>query len=204
MAADYKQKYFNLRTKMLESSDVAFRLGYEQGMQDAMMQQMQQQMQMMQQQQMAAEQSAAQGGAVDENGNPIEGAEQGTPITEGSPDQQLEAAAGGSPIEESVDSGESNEMDSGVGSELDDHISELEGLVAKGEKPSVLEMRKAVEKIANLRKSQKQKLNSKMKAVESSQKKLVDNILKKWEDEAKGASSEIEDIIRQHEMKKED
>ena len=74
--------------------------------------------------------------------------------------------------------------------ELDNHINELENLVSKGEKPKVTDLRKIVDTIANIRKSQKEKLNSNHKqVVVSKQKELVDNILKKWEKDANERST---------------
>ena len=188
MAADYKQKYLNMRSQLVKATDVAFRLGYEEGMKEAAMQQVQQQQAQMEQEQAMAEQQAmaegGEGAPVDEQAA-MEGEmpESGAPMEEGAPEE---------------------EMPSGMASELDKHIDELANLVAKGEKPSILDMRKKVEELSDLRKSQKEKLDSKTKANASSQKKIVDGILKKWEDESKEAAGGLEEILKQHEIQVEE
>lgn len=187
MSADYKQKYLDLRSKLMEVADTSFRLGFEQGMKEGMIQQMQQQMQQQAEQQAAMEQQMAQG--------------QMPPGAEGemSPEEQaMMEQQGGAPME-----GAPEEMGPEAASELDQHIEELESLVAKGEKPSVLSMRKAVEELVSLRKAQKEKMSKKMQATVTSQKKFVDGILKKWEEESKDSVSDLEKIIEQHEVETE-
>lgn len=191
MSADYKSKYLNIRAKLAEASDVAFRLGYEQGMKDAMMQQAQQQVQQMQQEQAMQEQAMMQA----QQGQPGMSAEEQAAMEADSPES-------GAPMEEEMPTAE--EQGGNMGSELDQHIEELQGLVAKGEKPSVLSMRKAVEELASLRKSQKEKMSRKMSENASSQKKFVDNILKKWEEESKEISGDLEDILKQHDIQVEE
>lgn len=211
MAADYKQKYFNLRSKFMESIDTSFRLGYEQGAKDAgnqfMQQQMQQQMQQMamMEQQMANQAQGAPGGPEGGQPSPEEQAameamaqQQGAPGQEGqqpSP-EEMEAMMAAMQQEPAANP----EM----ASELDAKIQELESLVAKGEKPSILSMREAVDGLSALRKSQKEKMSASMRENSSSQKKFVDNILKKWEQESKDTSSDIETILKQHDIKTED
>lgn len=166
MAVDYKQKYLNLRSKMMENVDVSYRLGYEQGMAEGQ-KQAQQEAQAMQQQMMMQQQGQPQ---VDENGQPIAPEEQQAMMEEGQMPEEGQ-------VPEDI-------QDQGGGSDLDAHIQELESLVQKGEKPSVLSMRKAVDKIAGLRKAQKEAYKRNQSQIESSQKKIVNNVLKKWEDEA--------------------
>lgn len=183
---DYKSKYLNMRAKMMEVADVSFRLGYEQGARDSEMRQMQQQMQ---QQQMMQEQAMAQQAQM--AGSPEEQA-----MMEAQQQEELP------PGQEAPMSQEEEMVDVPSGpSELDEKIDELESLVAKGEKPSVVALRKAVEQIAEIRKSQKQKLTSRQQKEVSAQKNFVDSILKKWESESKDLSEDIEDIIKQHGFK---
>jgi hypothetical protein len=184
MSADYKSKYLNIRAKFMEVADVSFRLGYEQGMKDATMQQMQQQQEQQMQEEQMQQQMMQQGGGE----MPMEGQEGMPP--EGMPPE-------GMPPEEA------GAEQAGDSSELDQSINELEGLVAKGEKPSVLSMRKAVEELATLRKSQKQKTNKATQANVTYQKNFVDGILKKWEVESKGTTTKLEEIIKEHEKTKE-
>jgi len=195
MSADWKVKYLDIRAKLKEATDVAYRLGMEaglkQGAQQAQMQAMQQQQQMQQQ--------MMQGGQPGAEGDPSQGgmppgADQGgmPPGMEGGGDEQ--GMEGGAPPPEEMG-------DAGGGSELDGHIAELEGLVSKGEKPTVLQIRKAVESIAALRKSQKNVWQKKMDKIIPAQKSVVDSILKKWENEAKKPSENIEALIKQHGLK---
>lgn len=197
MAADYKIKYLDIRAKLKEATDVAFRLGYSQGMKDgtqaAAMQQMQQQVQM-QQAAMNGGQPGQPGGVPGEEGVPPD--MQGGEIPPGADQGQDEAM---------MDAPAPEEMgDEQGGSELDQHINELQNLVAKGEKPSVLDMRKAVDILANIRKAQKDAWTKKIDKIIPAQKKVVDNILKKWSEEANKPSKGIEAIIKEHGLKVED
>jgi len=186
MAADYKTKYLDLRSKFLESSDVAYRLGYGDGLKEGA-QAAQQQAQMEEQQ---AQMMAAQGGMPP-------GAEGGMPEQMPGEEGATDMAAPQSGPEDDAGMGE------GEASELDSHIGELENLVAKGEKPSVLDMRKAVEKISSMRKSQKT-IKEKGERNSTAQKRVVNNILKKWENETKDVTDGLEDILKTHGIKLED
>lgn len=200
MAADWKMKYLEVRGKLKEATDVAWRLGYERGMKDGTQQAQMQQMAQMQQQQ-AAMMGGGQPGQPGAPGqDPAAG---GDPMAQGGDP----AAAGGMPPEAG---GEDPQMgmgspeeagDASGGSELDSHINELESLVAKGEKPSVVDIRKIVGALAGVRKSQKNAFQKKTEKVIPAQKKLVDGILKKWEVENKKPSSELEAIIQEHGLK---
>jgi hypothetical protein len=186
MSMDYKAKYKEMRAQLIKSSDLAFRLGYEQGMKDAQVENMQ--MQMEQQAQQMAQQAAMMQG--------------GQPGQEGQPMSEEEAAMqeqGGAPQDEQgmeqAQMEEEQEMEPGQGTELDNHINELESLVAKGEKPTVTDLRKAVEALSNVRKNQKAKMKANKPAVATAQKKLVDNILGKWERESKMTAENLEELI---------
>jgi len=172
MAADYKAKYLDIRSKLIEASDVAYRLGFEEGMkegQQAAQQQQQEQEMMMQQQAQEAAMGGAEGGMPAEMGG-----------------EEMPAEMGG------------EEMGEEEGSELDDHISELEGMVAKGSKPKVSDLRNAVLTITKLRKTQKDNFQKKNEKIISKQKNVVDGILKKWENESSSVSSNLENIIKEH------
>jgi len=184
MAADYRVKYIDLRSKLVESTDVAYRLGYEEGLkkgQEQAQQQMEQQQAEMEQQQMMAQQ-----GMEGQEGQMPQGME-GQEGQEGQMPQGME--------------GQESQMPQGQeefeGSEIDQHINELESLVAKGEKPKVTDIRKAVLALAGLRKSQKIKA-SELKATASSQRNIVKNILKSFEKETKEEYQGLEDIIKEH------
>jgi NADH dehydrogenase/NADH:ubiquinone oxidoreductase subunit G len=186
MALDYRAKYKEMRAQLIKSSDLAFRLGYEQGMKDAQVENMQ--MQMQQQAEQAAQQAAMmQGGQPGQEGEPMSEEEAAMQEQGGAPqdEQDMEQA----PMEDE------QEMVQGQGTELDNHINELESLVAKGQKPTVTDLRKAVEALSDLRKNQKSKMKANKPAVASAQKKLVDNILGKWERESKMTAENLEELI---------
>lgn len=153
MEIDYKKKYHALRLKFTESMDMAFRLGYEAGQKDA---------QVDQAVQAAADAQAAAAGAgqqVDENGNPIEG---GQPGEEGQqPGQEGQPPMAGAPNQ----------------SELDQHISKLEGLVSSPDsaKPEAQEeMKKSLAgiKAFQLKKSQYEELAKSQKSISAISKAL--------------------------------
>lgn len=174
MALDYKSKYKEMRMKLLESTDMAYRLGYEAGMREAQTQAMGQQLEQANAQMMQAQQ----GMQMDENGNPIDPSMQ-DPNAQVMQDPSMQG----------------QEASPEQMSELDRHINELEQLVAKGQKPTVMDLRKTVNELSNLRKSQKTKVKENVEEIASSQKKLVDGILSKWEKEAKMTSQNIEHVI---------
>jgi len=188
-STDYKIKYLDIRAKLIEVQDVAWRDGYEKGLKEG--EQAAQQAALQEQQMMEQQMMQAQGGMPPEaqGGMPPE-AQGGMP-----PEAQ-----GG--MEGEIPSGMETAqppMDEEQGSELDQHINELEQLVQKGEKPSVVSVRKIVEQLSGLRKNQKEKYSNKVIQTTSSQKKLVDNILKKWEKESEKISSNLEEIIKENE-----
>lgn len=192
MAADYKTKYMDIRAKLKEATDVAYRLGYEQGMKDGTQAA---QMQAMAQQQMMM---GAQGGApgAEGGGDPSQ-----DPTMQGGGDPAMQDA-GGAPEGMDAGGGEDPAMDEAAGgSELDNHINELQSLVSKGQKPSVLDLRKAVEALAGIRKAQKDIWSKKVAKNTSVQKQLVTNILAKWEKEAVKPSEGLEEIIKEHGLK---
>jgi hypothetical protein len=198
MSADWKIKYLDIRSKLKEATDVAYRLGMEaglkQGAQQAQMQQMQQQQQM---------QQAMMGGG--QPGQP--GQDQGgmPPGADGQDQGQMPPGMDGGGDESQMGAPAPEEMgDAQGGSELDQHINELQGLVSKGEKPSVLDIRKAVQAIAGIRKSQKNVWSKKSEKIIPAQKSVVDSILKKWESESKKPSEKLEEIIKEHGLQIED
>lgn len=201
---DYRKKYQDLRGRFISSMDAAFRMGYEQGSNDANQAAMQQQMQM-QAQQMQAQQAAAQGNAP---GTPSPGEafgqeEQGIGSSEGQPQPgQGPGEPVGAPGQD-------------MGTELDQHIGELESLVTKSE-ISPEELKKSLEKLKILRWSNQFKKNLKplnkslthkfpslaaanltaeAKREVSMQERIISDMMAKWEKEAKQASGEIMSAI---------
>lgn len=126
---NYKNKYMELRSKYMSDLDMAFRLGFEQGQQQAQQDQMMQQQQQAQEVQMAAAQGQAQGG--------FGGEQPGQP---GDP-EATQAGAEGAP---------SAAPEAG-GSELDQHISKLEQAIAKSEDA---ELKKSLHDLKELRKKE--------------------------------------------------
>jgi hypothetical protein len=184
---DYRTKYKEMKAKMLESVDVSYRLGYEQGFkeatQEAQMAQMQQQ-----QQEAAAMQQAAMGQDPNAQQDPnAMGAEGGMP-----PEAGGEPMGGQMPPEDMGQEGEPEQ-----GGELDQYLAELENMVSKGEKPSVIDLRNKVTEIATLRKSQKERMKSNRQQVVSAQKSIVDNLIKKWGSKTEETSEDIEKLIRE-------
>jgi hypothetical protein len=199
---NYKQKYLELKQKFMNSVDTAFRLGYEQGQSDAQMQAMQEQ----QAQQAAMEQAALAGqgqGAPGEGGAPAEG---------GAPGEAAPEAAGQE-----------------GGSELDQHISQLESMLGKSEltgedleaiKKSIdslkmgIELKKsdkaikgivkAINKTPVIGKRASANLNPQAQAAVTMQHEIVNGIMKSWEEEETKASRSIVDILANQGLAKKD
>ena len=175
MLANYKVKYIDMRAKLLEATDVAYRLGYEEGLKEG-----EQVAQQKEAEEAALQQQAAMGDMPPEEGS--------MPSEEGS----MPPEEGSMPPEG---------IDEEAASELDDHIDQLHSLVAKGEKPKVTDLRKTIKSLTNLRKSQKDKWRKKTEKTTSSQKNLVDGILAKWEKESKNVTENLENIIKEDGIK---
>lgn len=202
---DYKSKYRELKAKMIESTDLAYRLGFEDGSKQAQQQAMQDQMMQMQQAQMAAQQQIdpATGQPIPQDPNAM-GGQPGMGAAPGGMPMDPMAAAGGQPPMMDPNMGAMGGdpgMDQGNPSELDSYINELEGLVSKGQKPNVTDLRKTVTELANLRKAQKAKVKDNESAITASQKKLVNGILKKWETESKMTSENLENVLKESGIK---
>lgn len=204
---NYKMKYQALKSKFMSSVDMAFRLGYEQGAKDMEVQAAAE----AQQAQAEADMATEQGGMPGEEGQ-APGQE---PDGQAAPGEQVpaEGETAVAPMAESEHPG---------GSELDQHISELEGLLSKGEMTGE-DMKKALHTIKSYRqtkairandaavkriakavkvkkpfimsKGATQNLSSAAKGAVNMQEKLVNDIMKSWqEEEAKGAKSIAETL----------
>lgn len=198
---DYRMKYKEMKAKMLESIDVSYRLGYEQGYKEAtqeaqvaQMQQQMQQAQMMQQATMGGQQDPS---AMGQEVSPDQQAEmmgQGA-----SPEAQggMSEVQGGIPQMQGQEVNPEEGMEGDQANELDQYLAELESMVAKGEKPNVLDLRKKVTEMSNLRKAQKDKMKSNRQQVVSAQKSIVDGLIKKWTAKTDETSEDIEKLIRE-------
>jgi len=208
---DYKSKYLALRQRYQEDVEVSFRLGYEQGTQDSQMQQMQDQQQQLvdqQAQQAQMEANGMGGDAGQENQDPNA---QGAQVQDDSRGVGQQTGAAGAP--------------QGMnGTQLDSHIGELEGLMAKTDygtdqwetlKKSIdnlksikvtLDLNKnavLIKNIAsNLRKSTviggraKHNLAPAAKTAISMQHKIVSELMDTWSKEEKGLPTEISKILQ--------
>lgn len=146
---DYKQKYQELKLKYMNAVDTAYRLGFQAGAQQAQVQQAQDQQAQQQAMDQAATQQQGQPGAEDQ-----EGGEQQAPAQEQSQEQNP------------------------MGSELDQHISQLESMLGKAEKDSeeYKTLKKSLDGIKSFRQSQINSFN--MKKAEQAIKIIGDAINK--------------------------
>ncbi|HEY5236381.1 MAG TPA: hypothetical protein VIJ14_09405 [Rhabdochlamydiaceae bacterium] len=168
---DYKLKYQDLKLKFMDAVDVSFRLGVEQGLQQA-------QVQASQQAEAAAQQAAAMG---QQPGQP------------------------GQEDEQSGDSGQFGQPQSD-GSEMDQHISTLEGMLgsAKAGSPEQAQMQKSLDGLKSFRKSLKdasdlKKSEQAIKAIGKAMKTpftLSKNATKNMSEPAKKALNSQEQIVQ--------
>jgi len=204
---NYKTKYLELRTKYMQDLDVAFRLGVEQGMQQAQQQHAVESEAKAQDMQMQQQQIQAQGQAG-------EGAEGGNNFDQGDTEQKP---------------GESGQDLQARGSELDQHISKLESALgggSSGTPPSpevqkslqevismmkhekeVIEMKKSEQAIAGIAKAlhkpsfkvgavAQHNLTSDAKSNLSLQHKIVNDVFKSWDAQEEKASKDIKNVIK--------
>ena len=188
---DYKQKYVELRAKFLESTNMAYRAGYEAATKDAQIQQLTQQVADGQAREQAA---AAQAGMMGQDPNAPQEDPNAMPVDgqEGA-DQNL---MNNSPNPNQMPYGDDNQnnpafQDQQGGGELDSAINELSGMVSKGQKPSLIDLRKSLDKVMAIRQkhiaiSELKKSNS----LVSETVEKVNDILDKWESEKDSESFE--------------
>lgn len=216
---NYKNKYHALRLKFVESMDMAFRLGYEQGQKDAQIDQAAQ----MQQDAMAM-QANENGEQMGEEG---EGGEEGQEGQEGQPGQEAGVPQTGGTMPPGT---------APQGSELDAHISKLEGLVgSKDSSPEEIQkslqeirlFKSKVDQFNELAKSQKaipsiakalkkaspreflklnavasHNLNQSSKEALTKQHEIVSSVMKSWAEEEDRVSKSVSNIIAVEGLKK--
>lgn len=199
---NYKNKYLELRSKYINDLDMAFRLGVEQGMQQAQQQQALDAQQQANELEMAQTQGMS-NGMGDEPGQPQE------PGAEGQ--------------ESGVNNPQSPGIENQSGSELDQHINKLEGMLGKDTNP---EVQKSLNEIKSLRKAEKfaiemkksektitgiakalhkpafkigvqatNNLTDSAKKAVTLQHKIVDDIMKAWDGEKNKAEKDITKIL---------
>lgn len=151
---DWKQKYYELRSKYMQAIDVSFRLGFQEGQKASEVQNLQTQLQEAQQMSMMGDnQQALPPG-------------QGEEVL--SPEEAM--ATADSDLEE-------ESMSSEQGDELDSSIEELQGLVEKNEQ--IFDFKNVMKKFHEISSENTlQKDESKMK-----KKNKIASIIKKWEDD---------------------
>jgi archaellum component FlaC len=173
---NYKTKYNSLKAQFKDSLDVAFRLGYEQGAQAAQMQNMQQQT--AQAQQLAASPGGNAPGS--KQSEPPNGEEQSQP-------------------------GQEPQEDMSQGSELDNHIGQLEQMIQKGES-STADLMKAIDELKDAKHKKDKKpfvlshqanhnLSNNQKQAVSMQHKIVEDVMKSWKEEESRASNDVHAIL---------
>lgn len=175
---DYKLKYQELKATYMSSVDTAYRLGFQDGQKQAQQDQVQQQA--------ADAQAQAQQQGMNSPNMQAANAESQTPESgQDTPDQNPK-------------SGENP-----MGSELDNHIAELEGMIAKSELNPV-ELNKAIANIKKLQSNKPPTLNIRAqknlpqhsKEALTQQHKLVGDIMAKWEQQEKQTSETIVEKLK--------
>jgi hypothetical protein len=210
MEQTYKAKYQQLKMQYMNAVDTAFRLGFEQGKQQAELDQAAQQQQQAQEMAQAAMAPPGVGGPPGSEG-------QAPPAANGQPgeDPQIAGQEEMEPDSEHPD-----------GSELDQHIAKLESLLGKAD-TSPEDMMKALSEIKSLRKAHSQSMelrksaqaikeiskalhkpgfklsvqashnmNDNAKKAVTMQHKIVDDVMRKWEEEEAKAVKGIHEIIQ--------
>jgi hypothetical protein len=204
---DYKAKYVDLKTKYHETVDLAWRLGFEQGLQQAQLDQAAQQQVQSDQMAMAA------------NGQP----QPGQPGEEGS-------APEGQPGEEQSGQPQSQNPN---GDELDQHIQKLEGMLGKNELASTdlgdlkktlndikslqiqISLTKSLQSIKNTKMGKLQKSISFSPKVQANlpeparkalslQEQIVADVFKKWGSDESKAKDDIGSILNVEGITKKD
>lgn len=196
-STNYKMKYQELKMRFMETVDVAFRLGYEQGAQQAA------QDQMLQQQQLQSKMQGQSG--PDFSGGGAEGSQPGA--------------------EQMANPNSGLESQNPSGSELDQHIDELESMLGKSELDHSA-ISSLTSKIKTLRKNMSQEIELKkssmaisgiskalhkpafkigqlanhnmtnnQKATLGMQHKIVEEMMKSWEEEESNAKNKINKVL---------
>jgi hypothetical protein len=168
---DYKSRYDDLKIKFIRAMEVAKRMGYVQGYKDAQLASLQQQVQ-----QMSAQPS---------------------PMTGAAPMQGAPDSFGNQPIQDGPEQLPMNNENIEPGSDLDQSINELESLVTKHEisDAAIATLQKAINNFKALPSRVSKNLSPKEIQTNTIQKKIVDDILKKWDDETAHSANRLLNII---------
>lgn len=216
---NYKNKYLELRTKYIADIDVAFRLGFEQGAQEAKQQQVAEAHAQTQEAEMRMQEAHAAG----MNGQPGNGGppdmEGGNSVENGQPPAKADGAM---PADKPMPQDNPAQAGAAPSSELDQHIGKLESMLVTASP----EVQKSLKDIIDLRKAEKMafdlkkgdaavkgivaalhkpafkvgaqanhNLNSNAKAAVTLQHKIVTDIFKSWAEEESNAKKDISAIL---------
>lgn len=219
MAGDinWKQKYQDIKAKYMQSVDMAFRLGFEEGAKQAS------QDAAAQQQMQAEEQANAMGGQPGQPAQPGDSQQENGPSAPGA-DASAPMPGGATPKESPQPAVPMAESEHPDGSELDQHIATLESMLSKSElteqernelaksvqsirafrqdQVKFIEMKKSQEAISGIAKAlhrpkfkigvqAQHNLSSNAKQAVTMQEKIVGDIMQKWEAEENKGSKDI-------------
>lgn len=176
---DYKKKYEDLKARFIESLDMAFRTGYEQGYSESQVQAQAEQAQMMQQQIM--QQQVPPG--MDAQAVPGQQA----PQSQGS---EMDGLIG--ELEGLVNKSEvtSDDLKKSI-----QNIKDVAMFASLSKKTKEIAMNKSLNKFSNFSNSYKINLSENSKQAITDQAKIVDNVLNKWEQEAQNSTRDIATIL---------
>jgi hypothetical protein len=186
---DYRLKYNDLKLKFLDAVDVSFRLGFEQGAQQAQVQQAQQQ----QADAQAAQQAAA-------------GQQPGAPGEE-DPNAQMEAGSDGSELDQHIGKLESMLQKTEVGSlEYMDFKKSLDGIKSyqaeikqkhdlKKSEMAISSINKALKSPFTFSKAATKNLSEPAKKALTMQEQIVDDFMKSFDEEKEKASQSVTKAI---------
>lgn len=189
---DYKSKYMNLKAKFMNTTDLAWRLGYEQGLKDAQLDQLQQQQ--MQNDAMAQSQAGA-SQLGQESADPTKPEEQPTPISQNPNGDELDQHI--NKLESMLGKSEISSLEI---QDLKKTLSDIRSLQVQ------INLTKSLEGIKNTKLAKSQapfKLTPKLEAnltppaqkALTLQHKIVGDIFKKWSNDESKTSNEISSIL---------
>jgi hypothetical protein len=195
---NWKSKYQELKLKFMNSVDTAFRLGFEQGMQQQQQQQAQEQAMQQQQMQMAA----MQGAPAEEGGAP--GEEQ--PQDPGMQQQGSELDQHISQLESMLGQTSDPAMKKSLESIIAFRKAELQAIELKKSEQAIKGIAKALKVPSSfkLSKAAEANLAPTAKAAVSMQEKIVGDIMKTWEQEEAKASKNILNVLANEGLTKKD
>lgn len=194
---NWEQKYKNMRSNFLSALDVAYRNGYEQGMNDSQAESVQQQAQAL-----AQQQAAAMGGQMPMGGQMDQGQPpQQDPMPQGAENDELGMAI--SELEELVNKAESSDLKTKLSKSLEamkltKSTKDLQRMMlAKNKGKESVVGREIV-------KSMRMNLPSDVKRSVSEQNIIINNLFKKWDAEANQTKNSVLDVLGLEKLKKDE